>query len=123
MKYLLATAAILATIGTASADPPGGTNDNGYIHPNSACRNRCLRCQVIDRNPPLNARSVPGGRILDELPQGLSVTIRDHQGSWVYVDPEVDANGWQRQSGWVPTTLLGNCRTWDDKGTTISRWY
>jgi hypothetical protein len=79
MKYLLATTAILATIGTASAVTRGLQEDRYSFY-----------CEVNDPGyprSPLNVRTVPNGTILYNVE--LEVVIWDRRiingKEWVYV--------------------------------------
>jgi hypothetical protein len=144
MKYLLATAALLATIGTASAD---GADIYADIH---ACPHRCVICEVVDPNNPSNVPNWPGakgtplanvrtipssdGGIVDRLQRSQLVIIRDdYERLWAYVDP-IDKIDYRRmmgldlidsehhenhRSGWVYGPWLGRCNM-DGNPTTIS---
>jgi hypothetical protein len=101
-KFLLITVALVASLANAQAQSP-------Y---QSQSRYDRIKCDVIDRDPPLNVRSLPDGKIVDGLPRGLSVIIGDRRGSWVYVEPE-EGTGRSYQSGWVYSLLLGHCHAID----------
>jgi hypothetical protein len=81
MKYLLALAALLAIISTASAVTRGLHEDRHSIS-----------CEVNDPGyprSPLNVRTVPNGTILYNVPNELDVVIWDRRimngKEWVYI--------------------------------------
>lgn len=92
-KFLLIAAACAALVSPVHA---------GIFH-------REYTCIVIDKDPPLNVRATPGGRIIGGFDRGDKVIVvsadRHPNASWVYVESPTEG----AVAGWVYRSLLGSC--------------